>query len=93
MSSSLICLKILLIQKENYISQDSDPSQNSKIAREAMNSFSCRLFKITPRSPDLKSDLKYYFTLLENKLKNMLLLITWYMKLMSNLADGLKREI
>ena len=32
--------------------QDGDPSQNSKIACEAMDS-GCRLFKIPPCSPDL----------------------------------------
>ena len=33
--------------------QDGDPSQNSALAREAMSSVGCRLFKIPPRSPDL----------------------------------------
>ena len=33
--------------------QDGDPSQNSKIACDAMDSVGCKLFKIPPRSPDL----------------------------------------
>ena len=33
--------------------QDGDPSQNSRIACETMNSVGCRLFKIPPRSPDV----------------------------------------
>lgn len=33
--------------------QDGDPSQNSKLAREAMDTVGCRLFKIPARSPDL----------------------------------------
>lgn len=33
--------------------QDGDPSQNSALAREAMDAVGCRLFKIPARSPDL----------------------------------------
>lgn len=33
--------------------QDGDPSQNCKLAQEAMDKVPCRLFKIPPRSPDL----------------------------------------
>lgn len=33
--------------------QDGDPAQNSALAREAMESVGCRLFKIPARSPDL----------------------------------------
>lgn len=33
--------------------QDGDPSQNSALAKEAMDIVGCRLFKIPPRSPDL----------------------------------------
>ena len=33
--------------------QDGDPSQNSALAKEAMDVVGCRLFKIPPRSPDL----------------------------------------
>ena len=33
--------------------QDGDPSQNSKVSKEAMDSIGCRLFHIPPRSPDL----------------------------------------
>lgn len=33
--------------------QDGDPSQNSRLAIDAMNSTGCRLFKIPARSPDL----------------------------------------
>ena len=33
--------------------QDGDPSQNSALARQAMDAVGCRLFSIPPRSPDL----------------------------------------
>lgn len=33
--------------------QDGDPSQNSKVSRDAMDSIGCRLFHIPARSPDL----------------------------------------
>ena len=33
--------------------QDGDPSQNSKLAMDAMDAVGCRLFKIPPRSADL----------------------------------------
>ena len=33
--------------------QDGDPSQNSAMARAAMNRANCQLLKIPPRSPDL----------------------------------------
>ena len=39
--------------------QDEDPSQNSALAREAMEAVGCRLFKIPARSPDLKCFQKY----------------------------------
>ena len=33
--------------------QDGDPSQNSALARQAMDAVGCRLFSIPPRSPDI----------------------------------------
>ena len=33
--------------------QDGDPSQNSKLCKDAMDSVGCRLFHIPARSPDL----------------------------------------
>ena len=38
--------------------QDGDPSQNSKLSKDAMDEVGCRLFKIPPRSPDLNSHRK-----------------------------------
>ena len=48
--------------------QDGDPSQNSKIACEAMDSVGCRLFKIPPCSPDLKT-IENMFHLIGKQLK------------------------
>ena len=48
--------------------QDGDPSQNSKLAKEAMDSIPCRLFHIPARSPDL-NPIENIFHLIGNKLK------------------------
>ena len=40
--------------KRKLFLQDGDSSQSSTLAREAMYTVGCRLFKIPPRSPDLK---------------------------------------
>lgn len=48
--------------------QDGDPSQNSKIACDAMEAVGCRLFKIPARSPDL------------NPIENIFHLIGKYLK-------------
>ena len=39
--------------KRKLFLQNGDPSQNSKTASDAMDSVGCRLFKISPCSPDL----------------------------------------
>ena len=39
--------------KGSLFLQDGDPSQNSKLAMNAMDAIPCRLFKIPARSPDL----------------------------------------
>ena len=48
--------------------QDSDPSQNCKKSREAMEEVGCRLFKIPACSLDLNS-IENAFHLIDNKLK------------------------
>ena len=48
--------------------QDGDPSQNSKLARDAMDLVGCKLFKIPPRSPDL-NPIENIFHLIGKKLK------------------------
>ena len=40
-------------QKGKLFLQDGDPSQNCKMSQKAMDKIPCRLFRITPRSPDL----------------------------------------
>ena len=50
--------------------QDGYPSQNSKVACDAMDSVSCRLFKIPPRSPDL-NPIENMFHLIGKQLKNL----------------------
>jgi len=52
MSTFQRCSRIQPIQKESFL-QDGDPSQNSALAREAMDVVGCRLFKILARSHDL----------------------------------------
>ena len=39
--------------KGRLILQDGDPSQNSRMAQDAMDAIPCRLLKIPDRSPDL----------------------------------------
>ena len=48
--------------------QDGDPSQNSAMAREAMDSVGCRVFKIPARSPDL-NPIENIFHLIGKQLK------------------------
>lgn len=48
--------------------QDGDPSQNSKEAKDAMDSIGCRLFKIPARSPDL-NPIENIFHLVGKKLQ------------------------
>ena len=48
--------------------QDGDPSQNSKLAKEAMDLVPCRLFHIPARSPDL-NPIENIFHLIGNQLK------------------------
>lgn len=48
--------------------QDGDPSQNSAVAKEAMEEVPCRLFKIPPRSPDL-NPIENVFNLVGEKLR------------------------
>ena len=47
--------------------QDGDPSQNSKLARDAMFSIGARKFSIPPRSPDL-NPIENIFNITKNKL-------------------------
>lgn len=54
--------------KSNVLLQDGDPSQNSAMAREAMESIGCKLFKIPARSPDL-NPIVNIFHLISNQLK------------------------
>ena len=51
--------------------QDGDPSQNSALAREAMEAVGCRLFKIPPRSPDL-NPIENAFNNIRNAIRRML---------------------
>ena len=48
--------------------QDGDPSQNSRMAQDAMDAIPCRLFKIPARSPDL-NPIENVFHLLEKQLR------------------------
>ena len=48
--------------------QDGDPSQNSALAREAMDLVGCRVFSIPPRSPDL-NPIENIFRLIGKQLK------------------------
>ena len=48
--------------------QDGDPRQNSKKARDAMDSVNCRLFSIPARSPDI-NPIENFFHLIRNKLE------------------------
>ena len=48
--------------------QDGDPSQNSALAREAMETIGCRLFKIPARSPDL-NPIENTFHNIRNKIR------------------------
>ncbi len=48
--------------------QDGDPNQNSKRAREGMDTIGCRLFKIPARSPDL-NPIENVFHLVGKKLQ------------------------
>ena len=45
--------------------QDGDPSQNSAVARKALNRIGAKLFSIPPRSPDL------------NPIENVFHLVKW----------------
>ena len=45
--------KVSSNRKGKLFLQDGDPSQNSRLAIDAMDTVGCRLFKIPPRSPDL----------------------------------------
>ena len=47
--------------------QDGDPSQNSKLARDAMHSINAQLLKIPPRSPDI-NPIENIFHLVKKKL-------------------------
>ena len=49
--------------------QNEDPSQNSALAREAMEAVGCRLFKIPARSPDL-NPIENAFNNIPNAIKN-----------------------
>jgi len=49
--------------------QDGDPSQNSAVARDAMDSVNCKLFKIPARSPDL-NPIENIFHLVGKQLKS-----------------------
>ena len=48
--------------------QDGDPSQNSALAKDAMEDVGCRLFRIPPRSPDL-NPIENVFHLIGKQLK------------------------
>ena len=48
--------------------QDGDPSQNSRLANDAMEEVPCRLFKIPPRSPDL-NPIENIFKVVGDKLR------------------------
>lgn len=48
--------------------QDGDPSQNSAVAKDAMEKVNCRVFKIPPRSPDL-NPIENIFHLVGKQLK------------------------
>ena len=54
--------------KRKLFLQDGDPSQNNKVACEAMDSVGCRLFKIPPRYEDL-TPIKNMFHLIGKQLK------------------------
>ena len=60
--------------KGKLLLQAGDPSQNSRIVCEAMNSVGCRLFKIPRRSPDL-NPIENMFYLIRNPIENMFHLI------------------
>ena len=54
--------------KGRLILQDGDPSQNSRMAQDAMDAIPCRLFKIPDRSPDL-NPIENAFHLVEKQLR------------------------
>lgn len=54
-------------QKDMLFIQDGDPSQNSKLARDAMESVGCTLLKIPPRRPDI-NPIENFFHLVGKKL-------------------------
>ena len=49
--------------------QDGDPSQNSAVARRALDEIEAMIFAVPPRSPDLNS-IENFFHLTDVKLKN-----------------------
>jgi len=49
--------------------QDGDPSQNSKVAREAWEQLGCEMFAIPPRSPDL-NPIENLFHMVRRQLKD-----------------------
>ena len=55
--------------KKKVFLQDGDPSQNSKVARDAWKPFGCSLFPIPARSPDL-NPIENVFHLIGKKIKN-----------------------
>ena len=69
--------------------QDGNPSQNSRMAQDAMNAIQCRRFKIPARSPGLKP--KTCFILWGTSVATMLSRKTFPKKLLNSFVGVLKR--
>ena len=72
--------------------QDGDPSQNSKLAKDAMDSIGCRLFKIPPRSPDL-NPIENIFHLIGKQLKKDALKNNLQRESYAQFCDRVKRTV
>ena len=72
--------------------EDGDPSQNSKLSREAMDSIGCRLFKIPPRSPDL-NPIENVFHLIGKQLKKDALENNLQRESYAQYCDRVKRSV